>query len=83
MGERLKIKRDVDGVPLLSESPVSALVDTHGQVRIYGGLAGIADANKMVRVLFGVEKLHEDFENKPCDEKLLEGVRSPMTPSPR
>ena len=77
--DRFKIKYDEQSKALLSEGPVNALVDTNGQIRIYGGLAAIADANNMVRVSFGTEKLCEDFEDKECAD--IRTLNTPDTPS--
>lgn len=48
----------------LSKAPVSALLDARGCIHTCGGLTdpSLADNENRVRVLFGTEKLSEEFE---------------------
>ena len=67
----------------LSKAPVSALLDARGCIHTCGGLTdpSLADNENRVRVLFGTEKLSEEFEDKPCGN--IEGVYTPPTPTPQ
>ena len=69
--------------PTLSKAPARALLDARGQIRTFGELRdpSLADNKNRVRVLFGTEKLFEEFFNKSCKD--VQEVHTPTTPTPQ
>ena len=63
-----------------SKDRVVAVIDPQNQIRRFGNIESAAYPDGAVKVKFGSEEMHEQWEDVPCPS--LDDVPTPRTPSP-
>ena len=66
VSETLVTAVQIPGDVIISEAPVTAVVDSQGKIRTHGYLQEVSDESGFVTVHIGTERLQEEFDDIPC-----------------